>query len=68
MRSIIVTFAGQITEELERKIGLMEASLSRFGIVVDSVQSDVMQLNKRTKELSLEGKLSILCMPDECTI
>ncbi|KAL3743522.1 hypothetical protein ACJRO7_018760 [Eucalyptus globulus] len=44
----------QVTEELERKIGLMEASLSRFGIVVDSVQSDVMQLNKRTKELSLE--------------
>lgn len=44
----------QITEELERRIGLMEASLSRFGIVVDSVQSDVMQVNKRTKELSLE--------------
>ncbi|KAF8017101.1 hypothetical protein BT93_H2348 [Corymbia citriodora subsp. variegata] len=44
----------QITEELERKIGLMEASLSRFGIVVDSVQSDVMQVNKRTKEISLE--------------
>ncbi|XP_030540885.1 putative recombination initiation defects 3 isoform X3 [Rhodamnia argentea] len=44
----------QMTEELERRIGLMEASLSRFGIVVDSVQSDVMQVNKRTKELSLE--------------
>ncbi|KAL0002471.1 hypothetical protein SO802_016252 [Lithocarpus litseifolius] len=44
----------QISEELEHQIGLMETSLSRFGMILDSVQSDVMQLNKGMKEVSLE--------------
>ncbi|KAL4621950.1 hypothetical protein ACB092_06G264000 [Castanea dentata] len=44
----------QISEELEHRIGLMETSLSRFGMILDSVQSDVMQVNKGTKEVSLE--------------
>ncbi|KAK4578240.1 hypothetical protein RGQ29_028394 [Quercus rubra] len=44
----------QISEEFEHRIGLMETSLSRFGMILDSVQSDVMQVNKGTKEVSLE--------------
>uniref|UniRef100_A0A2N9FIT6 Protein PAIR1 n=1 Tax=Fagus sylvatica TaxID=28930 RepID=A0A2N9FIT6_FAGSY len=44
----------QISEELEHRIGLMETSLSRFGMILDSVQSDVMQVYKGTKEVSLE--------------
>ncbi|OWM64246.1 protein PAIR1 [Punica granatum] len=43
-----------ISEELEHRIGLMETSLSRFGRILDSVQSDVMQVSKGTKEISLE--------------
>ncbi|KAJ8623859.1 hypothetical protein MRB53_032389 [Persea americana] len=44
----------QVSEELEHRIGLMETSLSRLGMVLDSVQSDVMQVNKSVKEVSLE--------------
>ncbi|GMH22465.1 hypothetical protein Nepgr_024308 [Nepenthes gracilis] len=44
----------QISEELEHKIAMMETSLSRFGMILDSVQGDIMQVNKGTKELSLE--------------
>ncbi|XP_050249623.1 putative recombination initiation defects 3 [Quercus robur] len=44
----------QISEELEHRIGLMETSLNRFGMILDSVQSDGMQLNKGMKEVSLE--------------
>ena len=38
---------------------MMETSLSRFGMILDSVQSDIMQVNKGTKELVLEGTYSI---------
>ncbi|KAJ0051451.1 hypothetical protein Pint_00439 [Pistacia integerrima] len=44
----------QISEELERRIGMMETSLNRFGIILDSIQSDVIQVNKGTKEVMLE--------------
>ncbi|KAL3536814.1 hypothetical protein ACH5RR_000180 [Cinchona calisaya] len=44
----------QISEELEHRIGMMENSLSRFGMMLDSIQSDIMQVNKGTKELLLE--------------
>ncbi|XP_060668564.1 putative recombination initiation defects 3 isoform X1 [Ziziphus jujuba] len=44
----------QISEELQHRIGLMETSLNKFGMILDSVQSDVMQVNKGTKEVSLE--------------
>ncbi|XP_041029024.1 putative recombination initiation defects 3 isoform X1 [Juglans microcarpa x Juglans regia] len=44
----------QISEELEHRIGLIETSLSRLGMILDSVQSDVMQANKGTKEVSLD--------------
>ena len=33
-------------------------SLSRIGIILDSIQSDVMQVNKGTKEVVLESKCS----------
>ncbi|XP_057533557.1 putative recombination initiation defects 3 [Amaranthus tricolor] len=48
----------QQNDELEQKITMMEtsltSSLNRLGIILDSVQADVMQVNKATKELSLE--------------
>ncbi|XP_044504054.1 putative recombination initiation defects 3 isoform X2 [Mangifera indica] len=44
----------QISEELERRIGMMETSLNRFGMILDSVQSDLMQVNRGTKEVMLE--------------
>ncbi|XP_052724013.1 putative recombination initiation defects 3 [Vigna angularis] len=45
---------GQLSEGLEHRIGIMETSLSRFAMILDSVQSDVMQVNKGTKEIILE--------------
>lgn len=44
----------QLNDEFEHRIAMMETSLSRIGMVLDSVQTDVMQVNKGTKELSLE--------------
>ncbi|KAG6523486.1 putative recombination initiation defects 3 [Zingiber officinale] len=44
----------QVTEELEHKLRLIESSISRVGMIVDSVQSDVMQVNRAVKELSLD--------------
>lgn len=44
----------QVSEELERRIGLMETSLNRIGINLDSVQSDIMQVNRGSKEILLE--------------
>ncbi|XP_024027690.1 protein PAIR1 [Morus notabilis] len=44
----------QTSEELEHRIGLMETSLNRFGMILDSVQSDVIQVNKGTKEVLME--------------
>lgn len=46
----------QLSEGLENRIGIMETSLSRFAMIMDSVQSDVMQVNKGTKEMHLESK------------
>lgn len=44
----------QVSDELEHRIGLIETSLSRFGMLLDSVQGDVMQVNKAIKQVSLE--------------
>ncbi|VVA89622.1 unnamed protein product [Arabis nemorensis] len=44
----------QISEELEQRFGMMETSLSRFGMMLDSIQSDIMQANRGTKEVFLE--------------
>ncbi|XP_022757351.1 protein PAIR1-like isoform X3 [Durio zibethinus] len=44
----------QTSEELERRLSMIETSLNRFGMILDSVQSDVMQVNKGTKEVLLE--------------
>ncbi|XP_047979026.1 putative recombination initiation defects 3 [Salvia hispanica] len=45
-----------INEELEHRIGTIENSLSRLGLILDSVQGDIMQVNKGTKEVALETK------------
>ncbi|KAL9348314.1 hypothetical protein Peur_059680 [Populus x canadensis] len=44
----------QINEELQHRIGMMETSLTKFGMILDSIQSDVMQVKKGIKEASLE--------------
>ncbi|KMT06641.1 hypothetical protein BVRB_7g158080 [Beta vulgaris subsp. vulgaris] len=44
----------QLSDELEHKISMMDTSLNRLGMILDSVQADIMQVNKGTKELSLE--------------
>ncbi|KAH7577925.1 hypothetical protein JRO89_XS01G0317000 [Xanthoceras sorbifolium] len=46
----------QISEELERRIGMLDTSLNRFGMILGSVQSDLMLVNQRTKEVSLESE------------
>lgn len=45
-----------ITGQIEHRIGMIETSLSRLGLILDSVQGDVMQANKGTKEIALESK------------
>ncbi|GAB2245028.1 hypothetical protein Droror1_Dr00000521 [Drosera rotundifolia] len=45
---------GQTNEDLDHRIATIEMSLGRFGIILDSVQSDVMQISKGTKGISLE--------------
>ncbi|CAK7348880.1 unnamed protein product [Dovyalis caffra] len=46
----------QINEELQHQIGMMETSLNKFGMILDSVQSDIMQVKKGIKEVSLESE------------
>uniref|UniRef100_A0A1J3F5L4 Protein PAIR1 n=1 Tax=Noccaea caerulescens TaxID=107243 RepID=A0A1J3F5L4_NOCCA len=46
----------QIGEELEQRFGMMETSLSKFGMMLDSIQSDIMQANRGTKEVFLENE------------
>ncbi|KAH0451637.1 hypothetical protein IEQ34_018936 [Dendrobium chrysotoxum] len=43
-----------VSEELEHRLRLLEGSLSKLGIILDSLQSDVMQVNRAVKEVSLE--------------
>ncbi|KAM1486438.1 hypothetical protein ACFX2I_000637 [Malus domestica] len=44
----------QNSVEFEHRIGVMETSLNKFGMILDSVQRDVMQVNKGMKEVSME--------------
>ncbi|CAA3032230.1 Hypothetical predicted protein [Olea europaea subsp. europaea] len=43
----------QTNEEIEHRIGMVETSLSRFGMILECVQSDIMQVNKGTKEIAM---------------
>ncbi|KAJ6940375.1 recombination initiation defects 3 [Populus alba x Populus x berolinensis] len=56
----------QINEELHHRIGMMETSLTKFGMILDSVQTDLMQVKKGIKEVSLEmeGMLQKLIVVD----
>ncbi|CAA0820768.1 putative recombination initiation defects 3 [Striga hermonthica] len=49
-------YKSQNSEELEHRIGVMETSLSRLHMLLDTVQSDIIQVNRCTKEVSLELK------------
>ncbi|KAK4411400.1 putative recombination initiation defects 3 [Sesamum angolense] len=51
-----IRLGGQVSEELERRIGMIETSLSRFSMILDSIQSDIVQVNKATKEVALESE------------
>ncbi|CAN6487372.1 unnamed protein product [Victoria cruziana] len=44
----------RFSEELERRLGMMDTTLHRLAMILDSVQGDVMQINKAVKEVSLE--------------
>ncbi|XP_019059666.1 PREDICTED: protein PAIR1 isoform X2 [Tarenaya hassleriana] len=50
----IVEAKCQIGEDFEQRIGMIETSLNRFGMLLDSIQSDIMQANRGTKEVCLE--------------
>ncbi|XWS35791.1 hypothetical protein CRYUN_Cryun20dG0026200 [Craigia yunnanensis] len=52
----------QTSEELEHRLSIIETSLNRFGIILDFVLSDVMQMNNGTEEvlLKMEGILQKL--------
>lgn len=52
----ICYLVAQVSEELEQRFGMMETSLSRFGMMLDSIQSDIMQANRGTKEVFLESE------------
>ncbi|GJT05070.1 recombination initiation defects 3 [Tanacetum coccineum] len=44
----------QMSEEVERRLGTIESSLSRFGLMLESLQTDIMQVNRGTKELAID--------------
>lgn len=48
-----------ISKIMKSKIGLIATSLNRFGVILNSVQSDVMQVSKAVKEASLESKYPV---------
>uniref|UniRef100_A0A6N2LNW2 Protein PAIR1 n=1 Tax=Salix viminalis TaxID=40686 RepID=A0A6N2LNW2_SALVM len=56
----------QMNEELHHRIGMMETSLTRFGMILDSVQSDLVQVKTGIKEESveMEGMLKKLIVLD----
>ncbi|KAM0926324.1 hypothetical protein ACQ4PT_003440 [Festuca glaucescens] len=45
---------GQVNEDVERKFQHVASSVHKMGMVLDSVQNDVMQLNRAMKEASLD--------------
>lgn len=53
---ILHSLTGQLSEGIEHRIGIMETSLNKLALILDSIQSDVMQVNKGTKEVTLESK------------
>lgn len=48
-----------MVENSVSRFGVIENSLSRLGMIIDSVQSDIMQVNKGTKEVALESEYSL---------
>jgi hypothetical protein len=55
LTSYILT--GQVpNEDVERKFQHLASSVHKMGMVLDSVQNDVMQLNRAMKEASLDCK------------
>ncbi|XP_047083476.1 protein PAIR1-like [Lolium rigidum] len=47
--------SGQLNEDVERKFQHVASSVHKMGMVLDSVQNDVMQLNRAMKEASLDS-------------
>lgn len=44
----------QMSEEVEHRLGTIESSLSRFGLMLEAIQTDIMQVNRGTKELAID--------------
>ncbi|GKA33493.1 recombination initiation defects 3 [Tanacetum coccineum] len=44
----------QMSEEVGHRIGTIESLLSRFGLMLESLQTDIMQVNRGTKELAID--------------
>ena len=51
-----VVSTGQVNEEVERKFQHLASSVHKMVMILDSVQNDVMQLNRGMKEASLDCK------------
>ena len=52
----IFLFADRIPEEVEQRFCSVDAALNRVVLVLDSVQSDLQQINKAFKDVSIESK------------
>jgi membrane protease subunit (stomatin/prohibitin family) len=60
---ISVCVTDQVNEELDQRLRHLETVLSRMGMIIDSVQSDVMQISRAVKEVLLESNFSmIVCL------
>ncbi|CAN7138543.1 unnamed protein product [Brassica rapa subsp. narinosa] len=49
-----VSFAESKSQISEERFGMMETSLSKFGMMLDSFQTDIIQANRGTKQVFLE--------------
>ena len=47
---------GRVNEDAERRFQLLSGSVHKVGMVLDSVQTDVIQLNRTMKDASVECK------------
>jgi membrane protease subunit (stomatin/prohibitin family) len=60
---ISVCVTDQANEELDQRLQHLETVLSRMGLIIDCVQSDVMQISRAVKEVLLESNFSmIVCL------
>lgn len=59
MHNICSTFCHWVAQISEERFGMMETSLSKFGMMLDSIQSDFIQANRGTKQVFLESEFFV---------